>query len=148
MKKSIIQINQKTKIVLTNNLKINKKLNEIYLRNYEDYKNINKLIIPLKINVYQPDRFFANFNYLKYVSCNPEFLQYIVNKDLIEIFVIPNKVKEIKKEYFQGFKNIKIFEIPNSIEVIEEESFNDLVNVENLSCSFDRMKYFDKKELQ
>jgi len=111
---------------------------------YNEYKNIETLEIPLNTEV--DINFFKNFPFLRVVNFDPLFLNFI-DKSKINAMKIPEGVKEIPPNTFKEMYCLEYLDIPDSMEIIEKDEFSDCVNIISVKCQFKFINYFNKKNL-
>jgi len=111
---------------------------------YNEYKNIETLEIPLNTEV--DINFFKNFPYLRVVNFEPLFLNFI-DKTKINAMKIPEGVKEIPPNTFKEMYCLEYLDIPDSMEKIEKDEFSDCVNIVSVKCQSKFINYFNKNNL-
>ena len=129
-------------------LKIEKSEQMIKSDDYTEYLALEALEIPMSCRIDKPRIFFNQFPKLKCLSCDPELLKFFGKKDRLEIFIFPEKIKEIKKKHFEGLTRLQVIQLPVDVESIEEGCFDRMTHLESVKCKFSQLKLFNRKKLK
>ena len=89
------------------------------------------------------DNSFNQFQQIKFVKCNPEYLKFFERRNLVTI-IINEGTERIGVNDFKDCFNLINLTLPNSLKSIEEYSFNDCINLKNIIAPVKFYKYFNK----